>query len=177
MKDSILYRLVQAESRSPMEARFGRELDFPTRGTLLEVEEGDRLMPKFDAEGLIPCIAQEASTGDVLMLGYMNRTALSLTIRSGYVHYWSRSRKRIWHKGEKSGQSQLVEGILIDDDQDCVLIRVRLVRGAACHVGYHSCFFRRLSTTDPRSGFRLDTIEPRKVYDPKVAYGQTDESP
>jgi len=120
--------------------------------------------------GLLPAIVQHADSGRVLMLGYMNREALSLTIQSGYAHYWSRSRRRLWRKGERSGQQQRVESILIDDDQDCVLLKVELTGGASCHVGYRSCFFRQLKVAGRRTDFSLRFLESVKVYNPAQAY-------
>lgn len=126
-------------------------------------------MPWFGPDGLIACIAQDAFTGEVLMLGCMNREALSLTIQSGYAHYWSRSRRRLWSKGERSGQQQRVESILIDDDQDCVLLKVELTGGASCDVGYRSCFFRQLKVAGRRTDFSLRFLESVKVYNPAQA--------
>ncbi len=151
--------------------RFTGTLRFRVQDTLKEVEEGSLLMPKFGADGLIPCITQDAKSGEVLMLGYMNREALSLTITSAFAHYWSRSRQQIWAKGERSGQSQRVEQILIDDDQDCVLLKVSLTGGASCHVGYRSCFFRELMMSRGGSSLSLRFLETEKVFDPVQAYG------
>jgi len=161
------------KGRAYVTQRFSRELPFPKRRDLRSIEEGELLMPHFGEDGLIPCVAQEAVTGEVLMLGYMNREALSLTIQSGYAHYWSRSRAMLWHKGERSGQSQIVERILIDDDQDCVLLMVKLTGGASCHVGYRSCFFRQLRVDSGKTDFGLRFLENVKVYDPVKAYGRS----
>lgn len=148
-------------------------MQFPERGSLAEVEEGDRLQPLFDECGLIPCITQDAASGEVLMLGWMNREALAKTLETGYAHYWSRARQRLWRKGEQSGQAQIVETVLIDDDQDCLLIKVRLTGGASCHVGYRSCFFRALDWRPGETDFRLHFLETEKVYDPIAAYGSS----
>jgi len=145
--------------------------EFPSRGSLVDVEEGLRLMPFFDERDLIPCVTQHAASNEVLMLGWMNREALGLTIDSGFAHYYSRSRNGIWRKGERSGQTQIVHRILIDDDQDCLLIKVELTRGASCHVGYRSCFFRELNWTERQTDFSLRMLESSKVYDPQQAYG------
>jgi phosphoribosyl-AMP cyclohydrolase len=99
---------------------------------------------KFDANGLIPAVVQDDSNGDVLMVGYMNQEAVERTITTERVTFWSRSRQKFWVKGETSGFVQYVKGIYVDCDQDCLLIRVEQV-GAACHEGYRSCFFRRVS--------------------------------
>ncbi|MCS6786462.1 MAG: phosphoribosyl-AMP cyclohydrolase [Thiobacillaceae bacterium] len=147
-------------------------MDFPARGSVMEIEEGRRLMPLFDERGLIPVVVQDHASGEVLMLGWMNRDALALTIQTGWAHYWSRSRQRLWRKGEQSGQAQRVRRILIDDDQDCLLLAVELTGGASCHVGYRSCFFRELHWSPGATDFGLVYLEQSKVYDPAVAYGQ-----
>ncbi len=146
-------------------------MQFPERGSLHEIEEGGRLMPLFDERGLIPCITQDLVSREVLMLGWMNREALRKTIETGWAHYWSRARQRLWRKGEQSGQAQRVRRILIDDDQDCVLLMVELTGGASCHVGYRSCFFRELDWQPGQTDFHLTYLEHRKVYDPVKAYG------
>lgn len=146
-------------------------MDFPERGRVAEIEEGNRFMPKFDDAGLIPCVTQDAATGEVLMLGYMNREALAKTIETGHAHYWSRSRQTLWRKGEQSGQGQRVKRLLVDDDQDCALLQVELTGGASCHVGYRSCFFRELWCQSGRTDFSLEFLESVKVYDPRIAYG------
>ncbi|MCS6776051.1 MAG: phosphoribosyl-AMP cyclohydrolase [Chloroherpetonaceae bacterium] len=98
---------------------------------------------KYNADGLIPAVIQDATNGDVLMVGYMNREAVERTIATGRVTFWSRSRQKFWVKGETSGFTQTVKGIYVDCDQDCLLVRVEQV-GAACHEGYRSCFFRQI---------------------------------
>lgn len=99
---------------------------------------------KFDANGLIPAVVQDAENGEVLMVGYMNREAVERTVSSGRVTFWSRSRQKYWVKGETSGFVQHVKGVYVDCDQDCLLVKVEQV-GAACHEGYRTCFFRRVS--------------------------------
>lgn len=118
------------------------------------LEEGDRLTPRFGADGLIACIAVSHDTGEVLMLAHMNAEALTRTLETGEAWYWSRSRKALWHKGATSGQIQRVVEMRIDCDQDAILIRVRVGGdGGACHTGRRSCFYRRV---DPeRGGGRL----------------------
>ncbi len=140
------------------------------RGSLEEFEEGNQLQPKFDENGLIPCITQDAETGEVLMMGFMNDEALSASIRTELAHYYSRSRKKLWKKGEESGLFQHIQALLIDDDQDCVLIKVRVDGGASCHVGYRSCFFRQLTKLSPETDFKLTFLESEKVFDPKKVY-------
>jgi len=132
-----------------------------------KIEEGVEFIPRFEENGLIPVIAQDAETGQVLMLAYMNRQALDLTIKTGVATYFSRSRGRLWKKGEQSGHIQRVKQILADCDQDCLILKVAVDAGQ-CHVGYHSCFYRALrpDTTD-----KLEFIA-QKVYDPKKTYEQ-----
>ena len=128
-------------------------------------EENLEFTPKFDTNGLITAIAQDAKTGQVLMVAYMNREALDETIESGYGTYFSRSRGKLWRKGEESGHRQKVEQILVDCDQDCLILRVAVDAGQ-CHVGYQSCFYRSLvDWADNKLRFIAD-----KVYDPKQAY-------
>ncbi len=106
------------------------------------LEEGGDFAPRFNDQGLIPAIAQDVETGDVLMLAWMNREALDRTLSTGQAWYWSRSRQAFWRKGETSGHTQDVVEVRIDCDQDTVLLRVRQA-GAACHTGRRSCFYRR----------------------------------
>ena len=117
---------------------------FKKRDSVFEVEEGKFLSPKFDSQGLIPVITTDIKTGEVLMHGYMNSEALKKTIETKEAHYWSRSRKSIWHKGKTSGFTQKVIQIRIDDDQDSVWLSVDIGNGASCHVGYKSCFYRSI---------------------------------
>lgn len=146
---------------------------FAARMSVEQVEEGLALAPKFDADGLIPCITTDVNTGDVLMLGYMTGEALQRTIATGEAHYWSRSRRCLWRKGATSGLAQKVVEMRIDDDQDAVWLRVRVAgSGASCHVGYRSCFYRSVELGGPPGGpARLVLTESRKTFDPKAAYG------
>ena len=146
---------------------------FAARRTIEQVEEGLALAPKFDAEGLIPCVTTDADIGDVLMLGYMNWDALQKTIATGEAHYWSRSRQCLWHKGATSGLVQKVVEIRIDDDQDAVWLRVRVAgSGASCHVGYRSCFYRSVELRGPpEEPARLVFVETERTFDPKDVYG------
>ena len=115
---------------------------FKKRDNIKDVEEGKYLSPKFDENGLIPVVTTDFQTGDILMHGYMNNDALKKTIETKEVHYWSRSRKKLWRKGQISGFVQIVKEIRIDDDQDSVWLSVDIGIGASCHVGYRSCFYR-----------------------------------
>ncbi|MFN7185227.1 MAG: phosphoribosyl-AMP cyclohydrolase [Alphaproteobacteria bacterium] len=143
---------------------------FSKRSTVEQVEEGRDLAPKFDADGLIACVTTSASTGEVLMLGYMNAEALVKTITTGEAHYWSRSRKVLWHKGATSGLVQKVVEMRIDDDQDAVWLRVDIPGDASCHVGYRSCFYRAVPLGQ-KGDTRLEFREDRKLFDPKQVYG------
>lgn len=150
------------------------------------LEENLEFTPQFDEKGLITAIAQDAQTGQVLMVAYMNREALDITIESGYATYFSRSRQKLWKKGEESGHRQKVEQILADCDQDCLILKVSVDDGQ-CHVGYQSCFYRALVRSEfgvqrsvkkserstqhaaRSTNIKLEFIED-KVYDPKEAY-------
>ncbi len=148
-------------------------LPFTARNSIEQVEEGLDLAPKFDADGLIPCITTDADTGEVLMLGYMNGEALQRTIVTGEAHYWSRSRQCLWHKGATSGLIQEVVEMRIDDDQDAIWLRVQVAgSGASCHVGYRSCFYRSVELGDHSDKpARLVFTESGKTFDPKQVYG------
>jgi phosphoribosyl-AMP cyclohydrolase len=143
--------------------------EFAARTSVEQVEEGAELAPKFDADGLIPAVTTDAATGELLMVGYMNAEALRKTIETGEAHYWSRSRQMLWHKGATSGLVQKVVELMIDDDQDCVWLKVGVAgSGASCHVGYRTCFYRRIPL---RSGSKkLEFTEKEKVR-LKVVYG------
>ena len=144
---------------------------FKERTSVFDVEEGNELQPKFDGSGLIPVVTTDILTKNILMHGYMNHEALQKTIQTGYAHYWSRSRKCIWKKGETSGLLQKIKEIKVDDDQDCIWIEVEVSgNGASCHVGYKSCFYRKLNLSK-KSSHNLEFIENKKVFDPKEVYG------
>ena len=116
---------------------------FPEAAGKHELEEGDRLAPRFDGAGLITAVAQDAASGEILMLAHMNAEALALTLSTGIAHYWSRSRNALWKKGETSGQIQRVVELRVDCDQDAILLRVAVGGdGGACHTGRRSCFYR-----------------------------------
>ena len=133
--------------------------------TKQNLEENLEFAPKFDKNGLITAIAQDAQTSQVLMVAYMNKESLDITIESGYATYFSRSRQKLWKKGEESGHRQKVEQILIDCDQDCLILKVTVDAGQ-CHVGYQTCFYRALK---PKTDKELEFVE-EKVYDPKEVY-------
>jgi phosphoribosyl-AMP cyclohydrolase len=117
---------------------------------------------RFDADGLIPAIAQQIGSGEVLMLAWMNRAALEATLREGQVHYWSRSRQTLWRKGEKSGQTQRLVELRVDCDQDCLLLQVDQT-GVACHTGRRTCFFTALRGGKIEEIARVE-IDPEKLY-------------
>ncbi|MGD9867243.1 MAG: phosphoribosyl-AMP cyclohydrolase [Hyphomicrobiales bacterium] len=148
-------------------------MSFASRKSVVQVEEGTDLAPKFDKDGLLPVVTTDAATGDVLMLGYMNAEALTRTIETGEAHYWSRSRNTIWHKGATSGLVQKVVDLRIDDDQDAVWLKVDVAgSGASCHVGYRSCFYRSVPLGEsPSPRTVLEYRESAKTFDPKDVYG------
>jgi phosphoribosyl-AMP cyclohydrolase len=123
---------------------------FATRGTKEEIEEGTSFSPKFDADGLITAVTTDAKTGELLMVAWMNAEALARTVETGEAWYWSRSRNELWHKGETSGQIQTVVELRTDCDQDTVWLKVDVAGdGGCCHVGYRSCFYRRVPKGEP----------------------------
>ena len=151
---------------------------FAERGDKAALETGPGFAPKFDEHGLIPCIAQHAETGEVLMFAFMNNLSLAKTIETGQVHYWSRSRGKLWKKGESSGMTQNVVQLLTDCDQDALVARVTLgestVGGveASCHVGYRNCFYRAIPTGSvPGDGPVQMSVVGEMVYDPDEVYG------
>jgi len=118
-----------------------------------------------DPHGLLPAIVQDHVTGDILMLAYINLESWQQTLETGKAHYWSRSRNKLWLKGESSGHVQIIKEIFVDCDQDTVVFRVEQLGGAACHKGYYSCFYRRVDGDE----LRIDT-EP--IFDPEEVYGK-----
>ena len=150
-----------------------KALQFAPRQSIVQVEEGHDLAPKFDRDGLIPVVTSDAASGEMLMHGYMNDEALRRTIETGEAHYYSRSRKMLWHKGATSGLVQRMVEMRIDDDQDSVWLRVDVAGGASCHVGYRSCFYRSipLGPLDNDLAPRLKFEESEKVFDPVAVYG------
>ena len=145
---------------------------FKKRDNIKEVEEGKYLAPKFDKNGLIPVITTDFKNGDILMHGYMNEEALKKTIETKEAHYWSRSREKIWHKGQISGFIQKVKEIKIDDDQDSLWLSVDIGNGASCHVGYRSCFYRSIPLGKIKNAEELEMKfeAKKKIFDPKKIY-------
>jgi phosphoribosyl-AMP cyclohydrolase len=132
-----------------------------------DIEEGLDFRPRFDASGLVTCVATDAATSEVLMVAHMNEEALRRTIESGEAWYYSRSRQSLWRKGETSGHVQRVVEMRTDCDQDAIWIRVEQ-SGAACHTGRHSCFYRRLEKAD--GGTRLSFVNAERRFDPTTVY-------
>ena len=127
------------------------------------MSELDRAIDFDKLGGIMPVIAQDHKTGEVLMMAYMNKDAFAETLRTGFVCYFSRSRNRLWHKGEESGNVQELHGVYIDCDADTLLVKVRQIGGAACHEGYRSCFFRRIADNELR-------VVTERVFDPDQVY-------
>jgi phosphoribosyl-AMP cyclohydrolase len=132
-----------------------------------DIEEGLTFQPKFDASGLVTCVATDAGNGDVLMVAHMNAEALRKTIASGEAWYFSRSRNALWRKGETSGHVQRVVEMRLDCDQDAIWIRVEQT-GAACHTGRRSCFYRKV--TEGEGGAQLTFVDADKLFDPDKVY-------
>jgi len=144
--------------------------DFAPAGSKAELETGRRLTPRFDAAGLVTAVVTDAADGEVLMLAHMNAEALRLTIETGVAHYWSRSRKSLWRKGETSGSLQRVVELRVDCDQDAVWLKVAVEgSGASCHTGRRSCFYRAVPLGGPVDR-PLDFVEPEPMVDPDVLY-------
>ena len=143
---------------------------FLSPDTVPDVEEGSEFAPRFDDAGLIPAMAIDAETGAPLMFAFMNSESLSLTLATGLAHYYSRSRKSLWKKGETSGQLQHIERVLTDCDQDILILEVRVAGdGAACHTGRASCFYRQVNADRT-----LTTIDNVRKIDPVATYGKKD---
>ena len=145
---------------------------FPLPGSSAELEEGHAFTPKFDADGLLTCVATDAHSGEVLMVAHMDARALAKTIATGEAWYFSRSRRKLWRKGESSGHVQKVVEMRTDCDQDAVWIKVEQAGPGACHTGRRSCFYRAV----PLGKAGAVTLEFRdeRVFDPKTAYRTKD---
>jgi phosphoribosyl-AMP cyclohydrolase len=145
---------------------------FNERKSIYQVEESTEFAPKFDQNGLIVVTTVDVSNDQILMTGYMNKEALEKTIATKEAYYFSRSHQSIWHKGATSGFVQKVREILIDDDQDALYMRVEIPKnGASCHVGYKSCFYRKIKLEDNQNNVELEDLGHKKVFDPKKVYG------
>jgi phosphoribosyl-AMP cyclohydrolase len=144
---------------------------FSPRGSTEQVEESRAFAPKFDADGLVTCVATDASTGDVLMVAHMNAEALQKTIATGEAWYFSRSRRALWRKGESSGHGQRVMEMRVDCDQDAVWIKVEQQGPGACHTGRRSCFYRAVPL-GKAGAVTLEFRDADKAFDPKTVYGK-----
>lgn len=144
---------------------------FAPRGTAAEIEEGRALAPKFDKDGLITAVVTDAASGDLLMLAHMNAQALQLTIETAQAHFYSRSRGKLWKKGEESGHVLDVVELRVDCDQDAVQLKVRQTGPGACHTGRHSCFYRAVPLGDAKGeGVKLTFVDAERVFDPAKVY-------
>lgn len=144
------------------------DIQFPLPNSINDVEEGNEFAPRFDDAGLIPAVAIDADTNAPLMFAYMNRQSLALTLDTGLAHYYSRSRKSLWKKGETSGQLQHIERMRTDCDQDVLVLEVRVAgNGAVCHTGRATCFYRQVN-----SDRSLTTIDNVRKIDPDATYGK-----
>src|SRR5579864_4297789 len=164
----ILWLWIQGRAfGAPGMTKMADDSQFPGPGSAAELEEGLALTPKFDADGLVTCVATDTVSGDVLMVAHMNAEALARTIASGEAWYFSRSRRALWRKGETSGHTQRVVELRIDCDQDAVWIKVEQMAGA-CHTGRRSCFYRAVPLGQ-KGTVKLEFRDER-VFDPKAVY-------
>jgi phosphoribosyl-AMP cyclohydrolase len=150
---------------------------FPSPGSTREAEEGAALAPRFDANGLITCVTTDVGSGEVLMVAHMNAEALQRTIASGDAWYYSRSRGKLWRKGESSGHGQRVIEMRVDCDQDAVWIKVEQTGPGACHTGRRTCFYRVVKPASTKSSSAADSItldfrDGEKAFDPQTVYGE-----
>ena len=144
---------------------------FAPPGTSADLEEGLALTPKFDADGLVTCVATDAASGDVLMVAHMNAEALAKTIATGEAWYFSRSRGTLWKKGETSGHVQRVVEMRVDCDQDVLLLKVEQVGAGACHTGRRTCFYRVVVPGAQRGPAVLEFRDAERGFDPMQVYG------
>ena len=149
-------------------------MPFAAQGSTAEVEEGSALAPRFDADGLVTCVATDIASGDVLMVAHMNAEALRRTIESGHAWYYSRSRKSLWRKGETSGHVQRVVEMRVDCDQDAIWIKVEQHGPGACHTGRHSCFYRAVPL-GKAGAVTLEFRDADKAFDPAATYGKPEQ--
>jgi phosphoribosyl-AMP cyclohydrolase len=147
------------------------ELQLSAKSSTQDIEESLSLAPKFDADGLVICVATDAKSGDVLMVAHMNAEALQKTIATGEAWYFSRSRRKLWRKGESSGHGQRVVEMRVDCDQDAVWIKVEQQGAGACHTGRRSCFYRAMPL-GKAGAVMLEFRDAEKLFDPKNVYGK-----
>ena len=151
---------------------------FAPRGSTAEVEESRALAPKFDADGLLSCVATDAGSGDVLMVAHMNAQALAKTIETGEAWYFSRSRQELWRRGATSGHLQRVVEMRVDCDQDAVWIKVEQIGPGACHTGRRSCFYRGVPLRSrPDGAVTLEFRDAEKTFDPQAVYANANKKP
>lgn len=147
-------------------------IPFASRGSHHDVEEGLAFAPKFDRDGLVAAVVTDADGGGVLMFAYMNAEALQATIETGVAHFFSRSRGKLWRKGETSGHEMTVAEMRVDCDQDALWLAVRVAgTGAACHTGRKSCFYRGVATGEGALGAKLVPVDDARLFDPAKTYG------
>ena len=144
---------------------------FASRGATTEIEEGLAFAPKFDADGLIVCVATDAASGAVLMVAHMNAEALARSIKSGEAWYYSRSRRALWRKGESSGHTQRIVELRVDCDQDALWLRVEQKGPGACHTGRRSCFYRAIPLGQ-KGAVTLEFKDAERGFDPAAVYGR-----
>lgn len=135
-----------------------------------QLEESLTFAPRFDENGLIPCITTSAKTGTVLMLAWVNDEAIRQSIKTGQAHYWSRSRQKLWHKGEHSGNTQKIIEMRTDCDQDCLWISVEMTEEASCHTGRQSCFYRAIDLKEGANSGQMHFIDADRLFDPNKVY-------
>jgi phosphoribosyl-AMP cyclohydrolase len=145
---------------------------FSPRGSEQEIEEGQTFAPKFDAGGLIACVVTDVETGALLMVAHMNEQALERTISTGEAWFYSRSRAKLWKKGETSGHVMRVAEIRVDCDQDVLWLRVEQAAVGACHTGRQSCFYRAVVRNEPNAPLTLAFRDDERVFDPAKVYGK-----
>jgi phosphoribosyl-AMP cyclohydrolase len=145
---------------------------FSPRGSKQEIEEGQTFAPKFDAGGLIACVVTDVATGVLLMVAHMNAQALERTISTGEAWFYSRSRDKLWKKGETSGHVMHVAEIRVDCDQDVLWLKVAQAAAGACHTGRRSCFYRAVVRDGPDTPLRLAFRDDERVFDPANVYGR-----
>ena len=144
----------------------------PPKANTTDIEEGTSFAPKFDADGLLAVVVTSAETGEVLMLAHMNSEALARTIETGEAQFWSRSRKRLWRKGEESGNTMCVVEMRTDCDQDALWLKVEMAGvGACCHTGRKSCFYRAVPIGKGGTGVSLTFVDAEKLFEPEKVYG------
>lgn len=152
-----------------------KNIAFKKRTSIKQIEEGTDLCPKFNNEELLPCITVEEKTKEILMFSYINDTSFKKSIETKKAHYFSRSRKSIWLKGETSGMYHHIKKIFVDDDQDCIIFEVKLTKPtkggkeASCHVGYKSCFYRKVVVRN-NGEISLKFTKKNKSFDPDIIY-------